>query len=75
MAESRHRVPDPDDPVSTANEMLRRSPDRTISPRADAMEGSPGRAADIEALDGQLGPDEISDPDEVVKNHEAKLHH
>ena len=26
------------------------------------------------ALDGQMGPDEISDPEEVVKNNEAKLH-
>jgi hypothetical protein len=25
--------------------------------------------------DGQLGPDEISEPDEVRKSNEAKLHH
>jgi hypothetical protein len=26
------------------------------------------------SLDGQLGPDEISDPEEVVRNNEAKAH-
>lgn len=32
-------------------------------------------AAEAHAPDGQLGPDEISEPDEVIKNNEAKLHH
>lgn len=62
---------------------------RTISPSADAMTGAPGpsgadtpderaetQASPIaaEELEGQLGPDEISEPDEVVKNNEAKIH-
>lgn len=64
-----------DDPIATADEMLTQSSNRTLSPSADAMEGAPGRPAGEEALDGQLGPDEISDPVEVVRNHEAKLHH
>jgi hypothetical protein len=32
--------------------------------------GRPG-----EAIEGQLGPDELSDPVEVIMNQEAKLHH
>ena len=75
MAESRNTLPDADDPVETANGMLRRNSNRTVSPSADAMEGAPGRPVDDESLDGQLGPDEISEPEEVVKNHEAKQHH
>ena len=72
--DSKHRDPEDDDPIETANDMLRKEPNRTISPSADAMEGAPGRP-DLEPLDGQLGPDEISDPDELVKNQEAKHHH
>jgi hypothetical protein len=65
--ESRHRE---DDAVETANDMLRRNENRTISPSGDALEGSPGaKHADI---DGQLGPDEISEPMEVVLNNEVK---
>lgn len=55
--------------------MLRRSPNRTMSPSRDAMEGAPGRPLTDESVDGQLGPDEISEPDEVMKNNQAKLHH
>jgi hypothetical protein len=29
----------------------------------------------VEELDGQLGPDELPDPEEVVMNLEAKRHH
>jgi hypothetical protein len=72
MPDPRHRPPNSDDPIETANELLRRSPNRTESPRAEGMEGAPGRAAGVESLEGQLGPDEISDPDEVVRNNEAK---
>jgi hypothetical protein len=36
------------------------------------MQASPRRDFDDE--EGQLGPDELSDPAEVVMNHEAKLH-
>jgi hypothetical protein len=74
MAESKKQLSN-DDPVATADEMSRRTPDRTLSPHADAMEGAPGRPAGVDALDGQLGPDEISEPDEVVMNQEAKQHH
>ena len=28
-----------------------------------------------EEAEGQLGPDELPDPTEVIMNHEAKLHH
>jgi hypothetical protein len=76
MGSPRHNDP-PDDElaVDTANEMLDRSRNRTVSPAPDAMEASPGLVPEVEALDGQLGPDEISEPEEVVKNYEAKLHH
>lgn len=42
------------------------------SPSADQMEGAPGPQHDP-AEDGQLGPDELPDPDEVAANREAKL--
>ena len=54
--------------------MERKRANRTVSPSADAMEGSPGPMHAAEA-EGQLGPDELPDPDEVVMNQEAKLHH
>jgi hypothetical protein len=74
VAEPNGRAPE-DDPVNVADDLLRDAENRTLSPHADAMEGAPGPAGDIEQLDGQLGPDEISEPDEVIKNNEAKLHH
>ncbi len=53
----------------------RRSPEEPASvesPSADQMEGAPGpRPIDLE--DGQLGPDELPDPEEVVKSRGAKL--
>jgi hypothetical protein len=42
------------------------------SSSGEAMHASPRRDFDDE--EGQLGPDELSDPAEVVMNHEAKLH-
>ena len=66
--------PDEQDPVTVADKMLSKPSNRTISPSSDAVEGAPGRAS-VETLDGQMGPDEISEPDEVIKNNEAKLHH
>ena len=74
MTERKTRDSAEDDPIEIANDMLSHADNRTVSPRADAMEGAPG-SAPAEMLDGQLGPDEISEPDEVVKNNEAKLHH
>jgi len=68
-----HRSPEEQDPVDIADEMLSKPSNRTVSPRGDALEGSPG-APPIEVLDGQMGPDEISEPEEVIKNNEAKLH-
>jgi len=56
------------------NAVEREAANRTISPSGEAMEGSPGPLQAAEA-DGQLGPDELPDPDEVVMNQEAKLHH
>jgi hypothetical protein len=35
---------------------------------------APGRRG-FDEDEGQLGPDELPDPAEVVMNHEAKLHH
>ena len=52
----------------------RRAVNRTISPSRDAMEGSPGPMR-ADEFDGQLGPDELPDADEVAMNQEAKLHH
>jgi hypothetical protein len=66
--------PEDDDALDVANGMLQRDRNRTVSPSGDAVEGAPGANTDAQALDGQLGPDEISDPDELLKNHEAKRH-
>jgi hypothetical protein len=55
--------------------MMSRPANRTVSPSSDAVEGAPGALTSVESLDGQMGPDEISEPDEVIKNNEAKLHH
>ncbi len=43
---------------------------------ADGEQGvTPGPAKDDKPVpDGQLGPDEISEPDELLRNNEAKLH-
>ena len=40
--------------------------------RDEILQASPPR--DVDEEEGQLGPDELSDPAEVVLNHEAKLH-
>ena len=49
--------------------------------RESAIEGNPSSETtqttarrDFDDAEGQLGPDELSDPAEVVLNHEAKLH-
>ena len=69
------RYPDEQDPVAIADDMMSRPANRTVSPSSDAVEGAPGAHTSIESLEGQMGPDEISEPDEVIKNNEAKLHH
>ncbi len=69
---ARHR--EDDDPLATADEMLQPSANRTISPTGGDMEGAPGRPVTDDEIEGQLGPDEISDPDEVIRNHDAKAH-
>jgi hypothetical protein len=73
--DDKQRFPDEQDPVAIADDMMRRPPNRTVSPHSHAVEGAPGVNTSIESLDGQMGPDEISEPDEVIKNNEAKLHH
>jgi hypothetical protein len=73
--DKKQRYPDEQDPVAIADDMMSRPANRTVSPRSDAVEGAPGVHTSIESLDGQMGPDEISEPDEVIKNNEAKLHH
>ena len=69
------RYPEEQDPVAIADDMMPTQSNRTVSPSRDALEGSAGPQASVESLDGQMGPDEISEPDEVIKNNEAKLHH
>ena len=73
--DSQERYPDEQDPVAIADDMMRKPVNRTVSPDSTAVEGAPGANTSIESLDGQMGPDEISEPDEVIKNNEAKLHH
>ena len=63
-----------EDPVEIANDLLQHDRNRTQSPSSDAVEGAPGPIASDPSLDGQLGPDEISDPDEIVMSIEAKHH-
>jgi hypothetical protein len=65
-----------DNAVELADAMSRRHENRTISPHGNDVEAAAGALpnTDAEEDDGQLGPDEISDPDEVIKNHEAKHH-
>ena len=51
-------------------------PPSPIARHAGADRSGP-RSIDASAsseLDGQLGPDEISEPDELIKNTEAKRH-
>lgn len=74
MGTSRHRYPPEQEAIETADEMLQRPSNRTVSPSVDAMEAAAGPSPGGEALEGQMGPDEISDPDELIKNNEAKLH-
>lgn len=71
---TKHRVP-LEEPVDDTNETFKVASMPTPSPTAHAIEGASPRSVAVEALDGQLGPDEISEPDEVLKNNEAKLHH
>jgi hypothetical protein len=52
----------------------REAGNRTIDPRGEPMEALSGRLPE-EDVDGQLGPDELSDPQEVVMNLESKRHH
>jgi hypothetical protein len=73
--DEKQRYPDEQDPVAVADDMMRKPGNRTVSPSRSAVEGAPGANTSIESLDGQMGPDEISEPDEVIKNNEAKLHH
>jgi hypothetical protein len=47
---------------------------RTISPGGEPLEAAAGRVPDDD-IDGQLGPDELPDPDEVAMNLESKRHH
>ena len=73
MTKISRQNPDDQDPVAIANEMLSKPSNRTVSPSSDAVEGAPGRPS-LDSLEGQMGPDEISEPDEVIKNKQAKLH-
>jgi len=74
LKSDKQRYPDEQDPVDIADDRISRPANRTVSPSGDAVEGAPG-AHTFASLDGQLGPDEISEPEEVIKNNEAKLHH
>ena len=62
----RERTPQPEDPRARELRMSSQPDDEVAAVAHDsAMEGD---------LDGQLGPDEMPDADEVVMNREAKLH-
>jgi len=63
---------DADQAVDLANQMLKKPANRTISPSSDSVEGSPGPSPGVVIPEGQLGPDELPDPDEVARAHEAK---
>jgi hypothetical protein len=62
------------DSVAMADEMLKKPANRTISPSGDTMEAAAGPSPGV-SLDGQLGPDELPEPEEVILNNEAKLAH
>jgi hypothetical protein len=47
---------------------------RTGRSGGQPMDASPRRSPE-EDVDGQLGPDELSDPQEVLMNLESKRHH
>lgn len=49
-------------------------PHRAVRPNRKPLEASPQSKRGDEA-EGQLGPDELPDPSEVIMNQEAKLHH
>jgi hypothetical protein len=62
------------DAVAMADEMLKKPANRTVSPSGDTLEAAAGPSPGV-ALDGQLGPDELPEPEEVILNNEAKLAH
>jgi hypothetical protein len=72
--EPRHPSSADDDPIAMADRLLGQSTNRSVSPAADSMEGAAGPLP-ASPNEGQLGPDEISEPDEVIRNNEAKQHH
>ena len=49
-------------------------PDGALAGPSSPSRALPPQGAAAERLEGQLGPDEISEPDEVIKNNEANLH-
>jgi hypothetical protein len=61
----RERTPQPQE--SRTRELRASSPNAEDESRAVANDVR-------DELDGQLGPDELPDPSEVVMNREAKLH-
>jgi hypothetical protein len=66
--DAKHRLGDQEQDTSRVNQ----DGADGSSASGDAVQASPRRDFDDE--EGQLGPDELSDPAEVVMNHEAKLH-
>jgi hypothetical protein len=54
------------------NYMGRRPVSRTMRPDDERTQNV---SAPTDEDEGQLGPDELPDPVEVVMNHEAKTHH
>lgn len=62
----------PDTP-SRDRQARRENPRTTTARPFDEREAAPGLNAKTE-VDGQLGPDELDDPTEVIMNVEAKLH-
>jgi hypothetical protein len=64
----KHRLGDQESDTSRVN---REGPEGRHA-RDEIVQASPRFDGDEE--EGQLGPDELSDPDEVAMNHEAKMH-
>ena len=62
MTETKHHTPHDKTPA-----------DATDGTADQASHSAPQERTDS-TLDGQLGPDEISEPEEVVRNNEAKQH-
>jgi hypothetical protein len=74
MSDKKTDADEDQDAVAMADDMLKKPANRTISPSGDSMEAAAGPSPGV-SLEGQLGPDELPEPEEVILNNEAKLAH